>query len=94
MKIRYLIVFKGFIKLARLVQYRHYRTTKCHSNNGDGANGCDAAKTKERAMKSKYFENGLAVLGAVVILVGVSFAANTALAGNQTTVEIHGLAHR
>jgi hypothetical protein len=40
-------------------------------------------------MKSKYFENALALLGALVILVGVSAAANNALAGDMGTVEIH-----
>ena len=41
-------------------------------------------------MKSKYFENGLAVLGALVILLGVSSAAMTALAVDTHTLEIHG----
>jgi len=45
-------------------------------------------------MKSKYFENGLALLGMVIILVGVTAAANTALAGDVGTVEIHGSAQR
>ncbi len=40
-------------------------------------------------MKSKYFENGLALLGALVILLGVSAAATTALAGDLRAVEIH-----
>lgn len=40
-------------------------------------------------MKTKYFENGLALLGALVILIGVSAAASTALAGDFGTVEIH-----
>jgi hypothetical protein len=40
-------------------------------------------------MNSKYFENGLALLGALVILIGVSAAASSALAGDQGTVEIH-----
>ena len=43
-------------------------------------------------MKSKYFENSLALIAALVILVGVSAAANTALAGDMGTVEIHRLA--
>jgi hypothetical protein len=43
-------------------------------------------------MYSKYFENGLALLAALVILVGVSAAANMALAGDVGTVEIHGSA--
>jgi len=41
-------------------------------------------------MKSKTFENILAILGALVILVGVSAAASTAFAGDIGTVEIHG----
>jgi hypothetical protein len=43
-------------------------------------------------MNSKYFLNVLAVLGALVILVGVSAAATSALAGDLGTVEIHGSA--
>ena len=43
-------------------------------------------------MKSKDFENALAILGALVILFGVSAAANIALAGDMGTVEIHGSA--
>jgi len=45
-------------------------------------------------MKSKYFENALAIFGALVIIVGVSAAANTALARDLGTVEIHGSAQR
>lgn len=45
-------------------------------------------------MKSKYFENGLALLGALVILIGVTAAANTALAGDFGTVEIHRVAQK
>lgn len=40
-------------------------------------------------MKSKRFENTLAWLGALAILIGVSAAANIALAGDMGTVEIH-----
>ncbi len=40
-------------------------------------------------MKSKYLENGLALLGALIILIGVSAAASSALAGDLGTVEIH-----
>jgi hypothetical protein len=43
-------------------------------------------------MNSKYFLNVLAVLGALVILIGVSAAATSALAGDVGTVEIHGSA--
>ena len=39
-------------------------------------------------MKSKYFENGLALLGSLAILIGVSAAASSALAGDLGTVEI------
>jgi len=44
-------------------------------------------------MKSKYFENGLVLLGALLILVGVSAAANNAFAGGLGTIEIHGSVH-
>ena len=40
-------------------------------------------------MKSIYFERGLAVLAALVILIGVSAAAHVALAGDIGTVEIY-----
>ena len=43
-------------------------------------------------MNSKTFENGLALLGALLVLVAVSAAANMALAGDMGTVEIHGSA--
>ena len=43
-------------------------------------------------MKSKHFENVLALLGALAILVGVSAAATTALAGDFENVEIHSSA--
>ena len=43
-------------------------------------------------MKSRFFENGLAFLGALVILVGVSAAATDALADNLDSIEIHGSA--
>lgn len=45
-------------------------------------------------MKSKYIENGLALLGALVILIGVSSAANTALASNTSTVAIYSSAQK
>jgi hypothetical protein len=48
---------------------------------------------KESIMKSKHFLNGLALLGALVILVGVTAAANNAFAGDTGSIEIHGLAH-
>jgi hypothetical protein len=43
-------------------------------------------------MKSKYFENGLALLAALVILVGVTAAANSALVGDMGTLEFFQLA--
>lgn len=39
-------------------------------------------------MKGKIFENTLALVGAVLILVAVTAAANTALAGDMGTLEI------
>ena len=45
-------------------------------------------------MKSKYFENGLARLGALVILIGVTAAADIALAGDLGTIEIYSAAQR
>ena len=50
--------------------------------------------SKETIMHSKYFENGLALLAALIILVGVMVAANTALAGDMGTVEIHNSAQK
>lgn len=47
----------------------------------------------EMMMKAKYFENGLALLAALFILIGVSVAANTAFARDPGTLEIHGSAH-
>ena len=41
-------------------------------------------------MNSKYFENGLALIGAVLILIAVAFAASSALTG-QPGVEFPGL---
>lgn len=51
------------------------------------------SSNQELIMNSKTFENGLAVLAAVLILVAVSAAANIALTGDMGTVEIHGSAH-
>tara|TARA_R110002096_G_scaffold154_28_gene994 strand:- start:90 stop:233 length:144 start_codon:yes stop_codon:yes gene_type:complete len=45
-------------------------------------------------MKSKYFENSLAVLGAVLIIVAVWASADSALAGDLGTVEFHYSAQR
>ncbi len=45
-------------------------------------------------MKSKYFENALALLGVLAILVGVTAAATTALAVDHRTVEIHSTAQK
>lgn len=41
-------------------------------------------------MRNKYFETTLALFAAFVILVGVTAAANSAIAGDWGTVEIHG----
>jgi hypothetical protein len=54
---------------------------------------CRRCLNKESIMKSKNFLNGLALLGALVILIGVTAAANNALAGDLGTIEIHGSAH-
>jgi len=43
-------------------------------------------------MKTKYFENTLALLGVLAILIGVSAASTTALATDFRTVEIHNTA--
>jgi len=56
--------------------------------------GSAARLIKDSIMTSKTFENLLALLGALVILVGVSAAASTAFAGDTGTVEIHGSAQR
>jgi hypothetical protein len=53
-----------------------------------------ARSSKETIMHSKYFENGLALVAALIILVGVMVAANTALAGDMGTVEIHSSAQK
>ena len=45
-------------------------------------------------MKSKYFENVLALLGALAILVGVTAAATSALADDHVSVEIHSSAQK
>jgi hypothetical protein len=45
-------------------------------------------------MKIRHFENVLALLGALVILIGVTAAANNALAGDMGTIEIHSSAQR
>jgi hypothetical protein len=36
---------------------------------------------EDKDMNTKYVENGLALMGAILILVAVGFAANTALTG-------------
>jgi hypothetical protein len=54
--------------------------------------GQSSPLVKDSIMKSKYLENGLALLGALVILIGVSAAASSALAVDVGTVEIHGSA--
>lgn len=40
-------------------------------------------------MANKFIENGLALLGALVILIGVTAAATTALASDTGTVDIY-----
>ncbi|MBT8092387.1 MAG: hypothetical protein KJN77_05065, partial [Gammaproteobacteria bacterium] len=45
------------------------------------------AQTRENRMKHKDIENRLALLGAVVVLVGVSFAATSALATETLTTQ-------
>ena len=47
---------------------------------------------KDKIMKGKHLENGLALLGAILILVAVSAAANTALAGDTGTLEFYSVA--
>jgi hypothetical protein len=37
---------------------------------------------KEMNMNTKYVENGLALMGAILVLVAVAFAANSALDGD------------
>ena len=44
-------------------------------------------------MQDDYLENGLALLGAVLILVAVSVAANTAFASDAGTLEFYSVAH-
>jgi hypothetical protein len=51
-----------------------------------------ALHQKDKIMKGKYLENGLALLGAILILVAVSAAANTALAGDGGTLEFYSVA--
>lgn len=46
-----------------------------------------ATQTKERLMKHRNLENRLALLGAVVVLVGVSSAATSAFAAETATAE-------
>jgi len=45
-------------------------------------------------MKSKHFENGLALLAALIILAGVSAAATSAFAGDAGTLEMYQLAQK
>ncbi len=62
------------------------------SNTQATTQGQSSRQNKDSIMKSKTFENILALLGALVILIGVSAAASSALAGDVGTVEIHGSA--
>jgi hypothetical protein len=50
------------------------------------------SSNQELIMNNNTFENGLALLGALLILVAVSAAANIALTGDMGTVEIYGSA--
>lgn len=59
-----------------------------------GARTVRRCPNKDIIMKSRFFENGLAILGALIIIVGVSAAANTALAGNMGTLEMHRSAQK
>ncbi len=45
-------------------------------------------------MKSKYFENSMALLGAILVIVAVWASANSALAGDTGTLEIHYAAQK
>ena len=45
-------------------------------------------------MKSKYFENSMALLGAILIIVAVWASANSALAGDMGTLEIYYAAQK
>lgn len=45
-------------------------------------------------MKSKYFLNSLALLGAIVVLAGVTVAVNTAIAGDMGSLEIYRIAQK
>ena len=67
-------------------------TKEIETNTHAVTQGRSSQQHKDSIMKSKYFENGLALLGALVILIGVSAAASSALAGDVGTVEIHGSA--
>lgn len=44
-------------------------------------------------MKNTYFEKGLAIVAALIVLVGVSSAASFALAGDIGSVELYASAH-
>ncbi|MDG2107076.1 MAG: hypothetical protein P8J74_00305 [Woeseiaceae bacterium] len=45
-------------------------------------------------MKIEYFENGLALLAALIILIGVSAAAEIALNGDLGTIKTYNAAQR
>jgi hypothetical protein len=56
----------------------------------DAARKCGADGDKETTMKNRFFENSLAVIAAIVILIGVSAAATAALTTTSTAVEFQG----
>ena len=43
--------------------------------------------SKDRNMKVKYIENGLALVGALIMLIGVSFAVSSAFAAAPLDIE-------
>lgn len=57
--------------MARLLQYEKQRSLPI--------NTCNTEFIKEKPMKAKNIENNLALAGALIVLIGVSFAAEDAL---------------
>jgi len=62
------------------------------TNTQAATQGLTSRHNKDSIMTSKFIENGLTLLAALVILIGVSAAASSAFAGDVGTVEIHGSA--
>ena len=81
MNYAYLIDLKDFSELAQVVQYKGAIDT------------IDApwryTYEQDKTMNMKKVENGLALLGALIVLLGVTAAANTALADEAS---VSGLA--